>query len=217
MRLKPKGGAGGEPSGGRLPQGSEETYESPQPVDFRGDFKPELVQLLMRLRLQEGMKVPEGLAPLTAEQLRELMEKSVEITVGAMAEGDLSSAVGLFLTNLEKEAGMPIPDEQVEVKDGQPVADVAARGEGRRRGDARSSGTTSGTSAPPTTSRAGVASSSGRWKRATRRSSRRRCVATARSPPRRASSSSSCGRSSSARSSACTTARTSTWTWSSSI
>ena len=25
-------------------------YESPEQVDFRGDFKPELVQLLMRMR-----------------------------------------------------------------------------------------------------------------------------------------------------------------------
>ena len=86
-------------------------YESPQPVDFRGDFKPELVQLLMRLRLQEG-EVPERpLSPLTAEQLKELLEKSVEITVGAMAEGDLASTIGLFLTNLEKEAGTPIADQ----------------------------------------------------------------------------------------------------------
>jgi nitric oxide reductase NorD protein len=121
MRLKPKGGDVG--TGQRLPKASEDSYESPQPVDFRGDFKPELVQLLMRLRLQEGAEVPEGLAPLTAEQLRELMEKSVEITVGALAEGDLSSAVGLFLTNLEKE-GIPIPDQYVDVQDGQVVDEV---------------------------------------------------------------------------------------------
>ena len=122
MLMKPKGGE--SRPGTPLPAGHEDEYDSPQPVDFRGDFKPELVQLLMRLRLQEGAEVPEGLAPLTAEQLRELMEKSVEITVGAMAEGDLSSAVGLFLTNLEKEAGMPIPDQSVEVKDGQAIGEV---------------------------------------------------------------------------------------------
>ena len=123
MHMKPKGGGEAKP-GTPLSAGEEDTYESPQPVDFRGDFKPELVQLLMRLRLQEGAEVPEGLAPLTAEQLRELMEKSVEITVGALAQGDLSSAVGLFLTNLEKEAGMPIPDQYVDVKDGQPAGEV---------------------------------------------------------------------------------------------
>jgi nitric oxide reductase NorD protein len=124
MLMKPRSG-GGEPSGMPLPASPEEPYESPQPVEFRGDFKPELVQLLMRLRLQEGAMVPEEMSPLTAEQLQELFEKSVEITVGALAEGDLSSAVGLFLTNLEKEAGVPIPDQQVSVKDGQPMSDVA--------------------------------------------------------------------------------------------
>ncbi|MGD0115236.1 MAG: hypothetical protein ABSC13_04450 [Dehalococcoidia bacterium] len=123
MHLKPQGG-GASQGGTELPHGSEHAYESPQPVDFRGDFKPELVQLLMRLRLQEGMEAPGGLAPLTAEQLRELMEKSVEIVVGGMAEGDLSAAVGLFLTNLEKEAGVPIPDQAVELKDGQRLKEV---------------------------------------------------------------------------------------------
>ena len=36
------------------PQGQgeeEESYESPQEVEFRGDFKPELVQLLNKLRM----------------------------------------------------------------------------------------------------------------------------------------------------------------------
>jgi len=107
-----------------LRSGEQLSYESPQQVEFRGDFKPELVQLLMRLRLQEGQEGGEGLAPLTAEQLKELFEKSVEITVGAMAEGDLASTIGLFLTNLEKEAGTPIPDQQFPLKDGTPVAEA---------------------------------------------------------------------------------------------
>jgi nitric oxide reductase NorD protein len=120
-----KASGGGEPSGMPQTGSAEEPYESPQPVEFRGDFKPELVQLLMRLRLQEGAKVPEGMAPLTAEQLRQLLEKSTEITVGQIVAGDLSSAMGFFLSNLEKEAGVPIPDEKVSVKDGRPAGDVA--------------------------------------------------------------------------------------------
>jgi len=112
----------GEPDESAMPTGDEMDYDSPQPVDFRGDFKPELVQLLMRLRLQEGQKGPDGLSPLTAEQLKELMEKSVEISVDAQAEGDLASTIGLFLTNLEKEAGTPIPDKKIETPDGMPVA-----------------------------------------------------------------------------------------------
>jgi len=39
----------------QMPQGDVMPYESPQPVDFRGDFKPETVQLLMKLR-QDGAR-----------------------------------------------------------------------------------------------------------------------------------------------------------------
>ncbi|HYM14984.1 MAG TPA: VWA domain-containing protein, partial [Dehalococcoidia bacterium] len=113
----------GEGSDGQpMPKGDEAEYESPEQVEFRGDFKPELVQLLMRLRLKEGEVSEDGtLSPLTAEQLKEMLEKSVEITVGAMAEGDLASTIGLFLSNLEKESGTPIGDQtQQEMKDGKP-------------------------------------------------------------------------------------------------
>ena len=107
-----------------MPGGEEQPYEGPQPVDFRGDFKPELVQLLMRLRLKEGQDSPGDLSPLTAEQLKELMEKSVEINVTGMAEGDLASTIGLFLTNLEKEAGTPIPDQKLDIEDGTPLPEA---------------------------------------------------------------------------------------------
>ena len=117
----------GEGDGQPMPAGEEVDYKSPEQVDFRGDFKPELVQLLMRLRLKEGEVSEDGtLSPLTAEQLKEMLEKSVEITVGAMAEGDLASTIGLFLSNLEKEAGTPIGDQnQQELKDGTPGVEDA--------------------------------------------------------------------------------------------
>jgi hypothetical protein len=114
--------SGGQPDESAMPSGEEASYESPQPVDFRGDFKPELVQLLMRLRLKEGEQGAGDLSPLTAEQLKELLEKSVEISVGLQAEGDLASTIGLFLSNLEKEAGTPIPDQHLEMQDGTPLA-----------------------------------------------------------------------------------------------
>jgi nitric oxide reductase activation protein len=119
------GGAAGESDMPVTPSGDEQPYEGPQPVDFRGDFKPELVQLLMRLRLKEGEEGPGELSPLTAEQLKELMEKSVEINISAMAEGDLASTIGLFLSNLEKEAGTPIPDQQMQIDDGTPLQGAA--------------------------------------------------------------------------------------------
>ena len=114
----------GEPDMSAMPSGEEMPYESPQAVDFHGDFKPELVQLLMRMRLKEGEETPGGLSPLTADQLRELLEKSAEINISAQAEGDLASTLGLFLTNLEKEAGTPIPDAKIPSKDGAPLSEA---------------------------------------------------------------------------------------------
>jgi nitric oxide reductase activation protein len=111
-----------------FPQGSPLPYQSPQPVDFRGDFKPEMVQLLMRLRQERGGE--QGpLSPLSPEQLRALLEKSVEINIDAQAEGDLASTIGLFLTNLEKEAGTPIPEQKIPLRDGTPLAEAGAEDE----------------------------------------------------------------------------------------
>ena len=107
-----------------FPQGSLMPYESPDPVDFRGDFKPEMVQLLMRLRQESGQE--QGpLSPLSPEQLRAMLEKSVEITISDMAEGDLTQSSDLFLTNLIKELGSQQQEneqvQRVPMKDGQPV------------------------------------------------------------------------------------------------
>jgi nitric oxide reductase NorD protein len=95
------GGEGEESSMPNMP-GSEEPYESPDPVDFRGDFKPELVQLLMKLKSQDGTG-DQPPVPLTKEQLQELLEKNVEISINEMTDGDLSESSGMFLDNLMKE------------------------------------------------------------------------------------------------------------------
>ena len=85
-----------------MPGSQEQPYESPDPVDFRGDFKPELVQLLMKLKAQEGTG-DQPPVPLTKEQLQELLEKSVEISINEMMDGDLADSSGMFLDNLMKE------------------------------------------------------------------------------------------------------------------
>jgi nitric oxide reductase activation protein len=96
-----------------VPEGPEQPYESPEDVDFRGDFKPELVQLLMRLKATQTE--PGGAsqtAKLTQEQLQELLEKSVEIDISQLAQGDMTESSGMFLSNLLKEAGTPAGDQQ---------------------------------------------------------------------------------------------------------
>ena len=96
--------------------GEGEEYESPEDVDFRGDFKPELVQLLMKLRDDAETGEAGQLSPdqLTPEQLQELLEKSAEIDLDAMMEGDLDATTGQFLSNLMKEAGTPTSDKDAE-------------------------------------------------------------------------------------------------------
>ncbi len=108
----PGGGDGGDAP---MPSSSEEmAFENPEQPDFRGDFKPELVQLMMKLKDQQAGQQDGTASPLTKEQLMELLENSVEITISEWAEGDLPSSLGMFLDNLEKDAGTPAgePKEQ---------------------------------------------------------------------------------------------------------
>jgi len=114
------GGEGGQMQLGDVGEG-EQDYESPEQVDFRGDFKPELVELLMKLK-QDAMRGDAGQqspVPLTPEQLAELLEKSVEIDLDALMEGDLDASTGMFMQNLMKEAGQ----QASEAQKGQPTSD----------------------------------------------------------------------------------------------
>lgn len=122
------GGEGGQMQMGDVGEGDEE-YQSPQEVDFRGDFKPELVQLLMKLRedAQGGDAGEMSPMPLTPEQLQELLEKSVEIDLDSLMEGDLDASTGMFMSNLQKEAGTPSSEK--DAKQGQPQSDNST-GEG---------------------------------------------------------------------------------------
>ena len=100
----------GEGQGQLLPHGEEIEFETPPQPEFRGDFKPELVQLLMKLKLQQEGDPGGVLSPITEQQLQELLDKSVEITLSEWAEGDLASSLGMFLSDLEKDAATPASD-----------------------------------------------------------------------------------------------------------
>ncbi len=122
MELGEGGGEGAQPQMGNA-DGGDEDYESPQEIDFRGDFKPELVQLLMKLRddAMQGDAGEMSPAQLTPEQLAELLEKSAEIDLDALMEGDLDSTTGMFMSNLMKEAGTPSSEK--DAKSGEPTSD----------------------------------------------------------------------------------------------
>ena len=90
-------------------QESEEGYESPEPVDYRGDFKPEMVQLLTRLQADSGD--PGEAQPMTQEMLEQLLQDSDELELDA-EQGDISDAMTTFAQNIMKEAGAPPPNSQ---------------------------------------------------------------------------------------------------------
>ena len=63
----------------------ESDYESSEEVEYRGDFKPELVQLLSQLRMQDQQSAGETQGePITQEQLEELLQNSAELESAGM-------------------------------------------------------------------------------------------------------------------------------------
>ena len=96
-------GMGTEP-----PPEDEEGYESSQEVEFRGDFKPELAQLLARLRMEQEQGPDSNAEPMTQEMLEELLKNSAELELQA-AQGELQNSTGLFANNILKETGIDLP------------------------------------------------------------------------------------------------------------
>ena len=86
-----------------------ESYESPDPVDYRGDFKPEMVQLMTKLQADSG---EEGEAqPMTQEMLEQLLQESPELELDA-EQGEVDSNMSMFAQNIMKEAGAPPPNSE---------------------------------------------------------------------------------------------------------
>ena len=86
----------------------EEEYDPSQEVEYRGDFKPELAQLLTQLRMQEQEGGEATGAPMTQEMLEELLKNSAELEMQAV-EANLQNTSGLFADNILKEAGVNLP------------------------------------------------------------------------------------------------------------
>ena len=89
--------------------GESEPYESPEPVDYRGDFKPEMVQLLTKLQMDQNQQ-GEG-EPMSQEMLEQLLQDSAELELDA-EQGDINNSMSTFAQNIMKEAGVPPPNSQ---------------------------------------------------------------------------------------------------------
>ncbi len=85
----------------------QEPYESIEDVDFRGDFKPELVQTLNRMRSGETPEGEDGTGELTKEMLEEMLRQSAEL--GTKSEGEDAESMANFAQNLMKEASLTSP------------------------------------------------------------------------------------------------------------
>ncbi|MDO8491090.1 MAG: VWA domain-containing protein, partial [Dehalococcoidia bacterium] len=78
-------------------------YNSPRSVEFRGDFKPELVQLISKVKQNKSQDSGKA-TPLSPEMLEKLFDKSTEIDISEMNQGELDASSGMFVSNIMKEA-----------------------------------------------------------------------------------------------------------------
>ena len=91
-----------------VPEGEEVPFRSPEQPQYRGDFKPELAQLIDELTDQQGLADAEMF--LTREEILELLENSAEIELAEDAT-DQPSDVEELLDNIEHEATDRAEDE----------------------------------------------------------------------------------------------------------
>ena len=96
-------------------QHGEDDYSSPQEVDYRGEFKPELSQLLSQMQMMESGELSESgeMEPITQEQLEEMMKNAPEMEM-EQTEGEEGSdqQVSEMIENLMKELQKRDPENQ---------------------------------------------------------------------------------------------------------
>ena len=93
----------------------EEDYSSPQEVDYRGEFKPELSQLLSQMQMMEGGDMSETgeMEPITQEQLEEMMKNAPEMEMEqTQGEEGGDEQVSEMIENLMKELQKRDPENQ---------------------------------------------------------------------------------------------------------
>ena len=85
----------------------DEDYESPEDVEYRGDFKPEMVQMLAKMRGQSGdndQEGDDGTEGISQEEIEQMLRESSEVEFGDDSEVTTAAA------NMMKEMGADAPD-----------------------------------------------------------------------------------------------------------
>ena len=99
-----------EPGEGEPPE--EEEYDSPEDVDYRGEFKPEMAQFLSQISM-DGAELDGEPQPISQEQLQELLQNSADLELSEMEAGDqLQQQIDEMLQSLMKEMQQRDPDNQ---------------------------------------------------------------------------------------------------------
>ena len=117
-QLSSAGESDGDPdqnTEGEEGQDGEDDYSSPQEVDYRGEFKPELSQLLSQMQMMESGELSETgeMEPITQEQLEEMMKNAPEMDM-EQVEGEEGGdeQVSEMIENLMKELQKRDPENQ---------------------------------------------------------------------------------------------------------
>ena len=117
-QLSSEGESDGDPdqnTEGEEGQDGEDDYSSPQEVDYRGEFKPELSQLLSQMQMMESGELSETgeMEPITQEQLEEMMKNAPEMDM-EQVEGEEGGdeQVSEMIENLMKELQKRDPENQ---------------------------------------------------------------------------------------------------------
>ncbi len=88
----------------------EEPYTRPMPLPHRGQLRPDLVQKKLQVRKIQNLldQINSG-SPLSAEELRELLEKGLEVEIKIYSGDEDEPSQGLFITDLKdlKKTGSP--------------------------------------------------------------------------------------------------------------
>jgi len=80
----------------------EEPYSSLPPISYRGEMRPDLVQKKLRIReIQDLLKKMEVGVPLSAEALRDLLERGMEMEIEIFEGEGEDDWQGLFATDLK--------------------------------------------------------------------------------------------------------------------
>ena len=77
-----------------------EDYESPEQVDYRGDFKPELVQLLENMRSSDGDNTEFSQENMSPEMLKELLEQMENLDMDA-SESPIDSSTDMIAESVK--------------------------------------------------------------------------------------------------------------------